>query len=165
MKLEIRREINCPTKKFWAFYFDPEFTQRLHLEALGSTSIEMLELRGDLKSGIERTLRYGQRPEGPGPVMKLFGNEVITTETGTYDSTTQVWSFVLEPGTLGGKTNIRGSIRVEDHKKTCEQVFRLEAKVRILGLGSIVEKFIERQARDIQERAVTFVNHELKKLK
>jgi hypothetical protein len=158
MKIELRHQINCTGPQFWKTYLDPDFTRRLHTEALGSTSFELLSQEGTVRKGIHRTLRYGQKPEGPGPVMKLFGNEVITTETGTFDPASGTWTFHLVPGTLGDKTDVRGSIRLEPHGKTCEQVFTLEAKVRILGVGSIVERFIERQARDTQDRAVAFLN-------
>ena len=69
-------------RPFWALYFDPAFIVRLHLECLGSTSAEVLCQEGDL-SGMVRTLRYSQRPKLPGPVRKIFGEEITTTEVST----------------------------------------------------------------------------------
>ncbi len=220
MKLELRYEIHGTAARFWELFFDPEMTRRLHLEALGSTSVEIEEQTGDIASGLERTMRYGQRPDAPGPVKRLFGSEVVTTEHGTFDPGTGIWSFTLAPVTLGDKTDIRGSIELKEtegspeaaedavtatpsvrivgetngpsagegvteedaatadseaaehastpeaspedsHPGPCEQLFSLEAKVKIFGAGPVVERFIERQARDTQNRAAAFFNRVL----
>jgi hypothetical protein len=210
MKLELRYDVHGTAARFWEVFFDPDVTRRLHLEALRSTSVEIEEQTGDVDSGLERTMRYGQRPDAPGPVKRLFGSEVVTTEHGTFDPETGIWSFTLTPVTLGDKTDIRGSIKIEetpgspagaedvppptpsvriigqvDEKEpaagssvaeppsapdsgaedsdggTCEQVFSLEAKVKIFGAGPVVERFIEKQARDTQNRAAAFFNRVL----
>jgi hypothetical protein len=219
MKLELRYEVHGTAARFWAVFFDPEMTRRLHLEALRSTSVEIEEQTGDIDSGLERTMRYGQRPDAPGPVKRLFGSEVVTTEHGTFDPDTGIWSFTLTPVTLGDKTDIRGSIVLKEtegtpstteagppatstvrivgqtddsseedetgeedeaedgttneplqipeespgvpDRTTCEQHFSLEAKVKIFGAGPVVERFIERQARDTQNRAAAFFNRVL----
>ncbi|MGH9096418.1 MAG: hypothetical protein ACRDWB_03260, partial [Acidimicrobiales bacterium] len=46
-------------------------------------------------------------------------------------------------------------------RNSCEQLFSLEAKVKIFGAGPVVERFIERQARDTQNRAAAFFNRVL----
>ena len=85
MKLSLDYTWDCAPEAFWALYYDPEFAVRMHLDALGSTSAEVVSQEGDLTSGLVRTLRYGQRPNMPGPVRKIFGDEVVTTEVSTYD--------------------------------------------------------------------------------
>lgn len=216
MKLELRYDVHGSAARFWEAFFDPETTRRLHLEALRSTSVEIEEQSGDVATGFQRTIRYGQRPDAPGPVKKLFGSEVVTTEHGTFDPETGIWSFTLTPATLGEKTDIRGSIELKETEGTkspegaqevapatptvrvikesdsgvegesadeapgvdvvaadgdadqedadgssCEEIFRLEAKVKIFGAGPVVERFIEKQARDTQNRAAAFFNRVL----
>lgn len=217
MKLELRYDVHGSAARFWEAFFDPEVTRRLHLEALRSTSVEIEEQSGDVASGFQRTIRYGQRPDAPGPVKKLFGSEVVTTEHGTFDPETGIWSFTLTPATLGEKTDIRGSIELKETEGTgsperagelapatptvrvrkesddsgeeggsadedpvvddiaadedagqedsdgssCQEIFRLEAKVKIFGAGPVVERFIEKQARDTQNRAAAFFNRVL----
>ncbi len=161
MKLQLRYPLDCPAATFWALYFDPAFTTRLHLEALGSLRAEVVDQSGDLATGLRRTLRYAQRPDAPGPVKKLFGDEIVSTEVSTYDPATGTSSFTLTPGTMADKTDIRGTIHVDDLGGTCEERFELEAKVRIFGAGPVVERFIERQARDVQDKAVAFMRQEL----
>ena len=181
MKLQLRYDVHGSAERFWEVFFDPEVTRRLHLEALRSTSVEIEEQTGDVATGLDRTIRYGQKPDAPGPVKKLFGSEVITTEHGTFDPKTGIWSFTLTPATLGEKTEIRGSIEIKEIAATeggagaeaaavdadtdrdstgtrCEQIFLLEAKVKIFGAGPVVERFIEKQARDTQDRAAAFFN-------
>ena len=48
MKLSLTYDWGCAPETFWALYFDPEFAVRLHLEALGSTSAEVVSQEGDL---------------------------------------------------------------------------------------------------------------------
>jgi hypothetical protein len=161
MKLTLEYEFDCPAAAFWALYFDPEYTTRLYLEALGATSAEVVALEGDLDTGLRRTLRYGQRPDAPGPVKRLFGDEIVTIEESVYDPATSTSTFTLTPGTMADKTEIHGTIHIEDLGTGCRQRFELEARVKIFGAGPIVERFIERQARDSQEKAVAHMKKDL----
>ena len=157
MKLNLSYDWTCTPGQFWALYFDPDFVVRLHLEALGSTSAEVVSQEGDLQNGLVRTLRYGQKPNMPGPVRKIFGEEVVTTEVSTFDPAASTATFTMTPGTMADKTQIDGAIAfaVEDGKTV--ETFSLEAKVKIFGAGPIVERFIESQAREVQEKSVQFM--------
>ncbi len=128
MKLSLTYDWSCSPEAFWALYFDRHFAVQLHLESLGSTSAEILSQEGDLSSGLVRTLRYGQKPNMPGPVRKIFGDEVLTTEVSTFDPATSTTTFVMTPGTMADKTHIDGSIAfaVEDGRTV--ETFALEAQ-------------------------------------
>jgi hypothetical protein len=157
MKLSLRYDWDCAPEAFWALYFDPEFAVRLHLEALGSTSAEVLSQEGDLTSGLVRTLRYGQRPNMPGPVRKIFGDEVSTTEVSTFDPADSRTTFTMTPGTMAAKTHIEGFIALAPEGAGSVETFSLDARVKIFGAGPIVERFIEQQARAMQEKSVQFM--------
>jgi hypothetical protein len=161
MKLSLVYGWDCAPDTFWALYFDPDFTVRLHLESLGSTSAEIVSQEGDLSSGLVRTLTYGQRPPMPGPVRKIFGEEVVTTEVSTFDPETSTTTFVMTPGTMADKTHIEGSIEVAAEGGSTLETFTLEARVKIFGAGPIVERFIEHTAREMQEKSVAFMRAEL----
>ena len=161
MKLTLTYGWDCSPDEFWALYYDPDFTVRLHLESLGSTSAEIVSQEGDVSSGLVRTLRYGQRPPMPGPVRKIFGEEVVTTEVSTFDPQTSTTTFVMTPGTMADKTHIGGSIELANEGGTTVETFSLEARVKIFGAGPIVERFIEHMARDMQEKSVAFMRAEL----
>ena len=157
MKLALSHRWTCSPAAFWELYFDPEFVVRLHLEGLGSTSAEVVSQKGDLESGLVRTLRYGQRPNAPGPVRKIFGEEIITTEVSTFNPSTSMTMFSLTPGTMADKTHLAGSIAMVERDGATMEDFTLEARVKIFGAGPIVERFIEHQAREIQEKSVAFM--------
>ena len=161
MKLSLTYGWDCSPDEFWALYYDPDFTVRLHLESLGSTSAEIVSQEGDVSSGLVRTLRYGQRPPMPGPVRKIFGEEVVTTEVSTFDPQTSTTTFVMTPGTMADKTHIGGSIELANEGGTTVETFSLEARVKIFGAGPVVERFIEHTARDMQEKSVAFMRAEL----
>ncbi len=161
MKLSLAYDWSCEPEAFWALYYDPEFAVRLHLTALGSTTAEVVSQEGDLAGGLVRTLRYGQRPNMPGPVRKIFGEEVVTTEVSTYDPATTTTTFTMTPGTMADKTHIDGRIALARQGDKTVETFALEAKVKIFGAGPVVERFIEHQARDMQEKAVAYMRGEL----
>jgi hypothetical protein len=161
VKLTLTYEWDCSPEDFWALYYDPEFVVRMHLEALGSTSAEVVSQEGDLSSGLTRTLRYSQKPNAPGPVKKIFGEEIVTTEVGTYDPATNTATFTITPGTMAEKTSITGSIVVAEEGGTTMETFSLDARVKIFGAGPIVERFAEHQARDTQEKSVAYMRTEL----
>jgi hypothetical protein len=161
VKLTLDYAWDCEPAAFWTLYYDPDFVVRLHLDALGSTSAEVVAQEGDLTSGLVRTLRYGQRPNMPGPVRKIFGEEVVTTEVSTYDPATTTTTFTMTPGTMADKTHIEGRIALAREGAGALETFFLDARVKIFGAGPIVERFIEHQARDMQEKAVAFMRAEL----
>ena len=161
MKLTLSYSWECPPEAFWALYYDPEFTVRLHLDHLGSTSAEVVAQEGDITNGLVRTLRYGQRPNMPGPVRKIFGEEVITTEVSTYDPASTTTTFTMTPGTMADKTQIEGRIALTPEGGGATETFFLDARVKIFGVGPIVERFIEAQARDMQAKAVDFMRGKL----
>ena len=94
-------------------------------------------------------------------MKRIFGDEIITTEVSSFDPATGTSTFTVTPGTMADKTEIHGSISLEADGDRCRQTFNLEARVKIFGAGPVVERFIERQARDTQDKAVSFMNKEL----
>lgn len=162
MRVSDTARYDCGRDRFWEVYLDPEFTRRMHAEALGSTSVEIVALEGDRRHGIVRTLRYSQQPAMPGPVKRIFGAEVTMTEEGRYDPVSSTWTFTLVPGAVAGRTSISGSVRVEDLAGGgCEERFELDAVVRILGAGPVAERFIAHQARQSHAQSVAFLRAEL----
>lgn len=161
MRLSLTYGWECTPAEFWALYFDPDFTVRMHLEALGSTSAEIVSQEGDLSSGLVRTLRYGQKPNMPGPVRKIFGEEVVTTEVSTFDPAASTSTFTMTPGTMADKTHIEGAIALVIEDGATVENFSLDARVKIFGVGPVVERFIEHQARETQGKAVEFMRAQL----
>jgi hypothetical protein len=101
MRLSLSYSWECAPEAFWALYYDPAFVVRLHLEGLGSISAEVVSQEGDLASGLTRTLRYGQKPNAPGPVRKIFGEEITSTEVSTFNPATSTTIFTHHAGHHG----------------------------------------------------------------
>jgi hypothetical protein len=70
-------------------------------------------------------------------------------------------TFTMTPGTMAEKTHIEGRIALACEGDGAVETFFLDARVKIFGAGPIVERFIEHQARDMQEKAVAFMRGEL----
>ena len=67
----------------------------------------------------------------------------------------------MTPGTMANKTQIDGVIALARQGDSTLETFSLDARVKIFGAGPIVERFIEQQARDMQNKAVDFMRVEL----
>ncbi len=67
----------------------------------------------------------------------------------------------MTPGTMADKTQIDGSIVFDQDSGSTIETFSLEARVKIFGAGPVVERFIEHQARAMQEKSVGFMRSEL----
>ena len=67
----------------------------------------------------------------------------------------------MTPGTMADKTQIEGAIAWPGTVRSAVETFSLDARVKIFGAGPIVERFIEHQARDMQDKAVEFMRGEL----
>lgn len=159
MKFTKDYEIAGTAAQFWALYLDDEFIARHHTEAMNSTSVEVVSSSGSYPDKVERTLRYGQTPDMPAAAQKLFGKEIISTEAGVYDPDTGRWTFDITPGTMADKTKMRGEMWLTDNGDgTSTQTFSLEAKVKILGVGSMIEKVIESQVKNGQQSSVAYIN-------
>ena len=63
----------------------------------------------------------------------------------------------MTPGTMANKTQIEGGIALHVESGSTVETFSLDARVKIFGAGPIVERFIEQQARDMQNKAVEFM--------
>ena len=67
----------------------------------------------------------------------------------------------MTPGTMADKTQIEGRIALTPEGGGATETFFLDARVKIFGVGPIVERFIEAQARDMQAKAVDFMRGNL----
>jgi hypothetical protein len=62
---------------------------------------------------------------------------------------------------MANKTQIEGRIGLARQDGRTLETFLLDARVKIFGAGPIVERFIEQQARDMQNKAVEYMRANL----
>ena len=87
-------------------------------------------------------------------MRKIFGEEVVTTEVSTYDPATTTTTFTMTPGTMANKTQIDGAIALARRATARSRRSPSTPGSRSSAPGPIVERFIEQQARDMQNKAV-----------
>lgn len=160
MKFTIRDTFDTDVDTYWRrIFFDPEFNERLYLDALGFEGFELVELTGEPGGRRTRTMRTEPAAEAPAVVRKLVGESLSYTERGTFDPDAQVWSYEIQPGKLSDKVHIGGRLWAEPKGEgRCERVAEIEIEVKIFGVGKAVEKFIEKTTRDSYEKATAFTN-------
>lgn len=154
MRIELRHDLPCTPEQFWEAFFDPDVTERMYTEAIGATSVEILDQSGDLDSTLARRLEWTLPVDAPGPIKKLVGEETTSVEAGTYHDGT--WTYTVEPD-APVKIQMKGTMTAEPTAEGCVRVFDLDVKVKMIGLGKVFEKFAESQARDAQEKTATFL--------
>src|SRR5688572_9253211 len=103
-----RRTVDCDVETFWKTFFDPEYTRRLYLEALGFKKFEILEQTETL-----RRTRGVPKLNMPKPVVSLLGDSFGFDEEGRFDPAAQTFRWKLVPNTLRDKLRNEGSVRVE----------------------------------------------------
>ena len=162
MKLSLSYDWSCTPEEFWALYFDPDFAVRMYLESLGSTSAEIVSQEGDLTSGLVRTLALRAEAE-----HARTGAQDLR-RGGRHDRGEHVRPRHLhqhlrdDPGHHGRQDgHPRAPLPSPSWTGKTVEAFNLEAKVKIFGVGPIVERFIESQARATQEKSVAFMQAQL----
>jgi hypothetical protein len=143
---------------FWTrLFFDAEYNAGLY-RALGFESYQVLSLETLPDGRIERQLRAEPPLSGPEIVRKALRGRIYYVEQGSFDPARQVWEFANESSVKAGETRVAGTIRALPHPAgMCHQV-QLEIRVSALGLGSLIEKQIEKSTRESYVLTTTYTN-------
>ena len=164
VKLSLAYDWSCEPEAFWALYYDPEFAVRLHLDALGSTSAEVVSQEGDLdeRPGADAALRAAPQHAGPGAQDLRRGGRHHRGEhlrPGHDDD-----HLHHDAGHHGRQDPHRRPHRAgPPGRHDASRPSRSRPGSRSSGPGPIVERFIEHQARDMQEKAVAYMRGELER--
>lgn len=125
-----------------------DYQERLYCEALGCIRMDVLELSGDVETGMKRRLRFEKRIEAPAPIRKLFGDAVVLQEESEFDAQTQRWSFRMIPAILADRIEIRGVVSLEPTHDGVQQVSVNTVSCRLFGVGGIIEHFVVKSAHE-----------------
>ncbi|QQR91571.1 MAG: DUF2505 domain-containing protein [Myxococcales bacterium] len=149
---------------FWKnIFFDDAFNQRLYVEGLNFRACEVIEKTEDADGRIIRKMRYEPRAEMPAAAKKIFGDAVAYTEEGEFDPKMKRWRFRVIPGVSTDKVSISGELWVEPAgENQVDRVCRNDIQVNIFGVGSMLEKMLEKQSREGLEKAALFTQQFLK---
>ena len=160
MTFTVRDIFDTSVDRYWgSIFFDPEYNARLYREGLGFAGFELIELTGEPGGRRTRTMRTEPSAEAPAVVRKLIGDSLSYTETGEWDPETRVWTYRIVPSRLPEKVYIGGRLWAEpEGEGRCARVAEVEVRVKVLGVGGTIEKFIERTTRESYVKATRFTN-------
>jgi hypothetical protein len=157
-KFTATHEINCNSETFWKIFFDKEFNEQLHREALGYPEFSVVEQR-ETETVIVRKCNSVPRREFPGPLAKLLGSGYREMEEGSLDKATEVWAWETIPSSMTDKLRLEGTLRVEatgDDKVRRVAEFGVEAK--IFAVGGLLESSFEKMLRNEWDISAVFMN-------
>jgi hypothetical protein len=125
-----------------------DYQERLYCEGLGCRRMDVIELTGDVTSGMKRRLRFEKPIQAPAPIRKLFGDCVIIQEDSVFDAQAQRWSFHMIPPAFADRIEIRGVVSLAPTADGVDQVSVNTVSCRIFGVGSIIEHFVAKSAHE-----------------
>lgn len=160
MQFTVRERYACGVARFWdTVFFAPEFNEPLYREALGFDRYEVVQLDRDAAGGVSRRIRVMPRLDAPAAIKKLVGDALVYEEHGRFDPLTRHFKSRLVPSRLADQIRIEADLWLEPlSPSTCERLVRFEVEARLLGLGRVVEKFVERTLRENYAKSAAFTN-------
>ena len=143
--------------------FDAELNRRMFLECLGFTVYRVVEERTEADGVIHRQVECTPKLEVPAPVRKIFGDNLGYMEIGRYDPAVKRYYVQVAPKMGAEKVKTTTEIWAEPlGDKRCERIVSVDNSVKVFGLGTLIEGFIEQQTRDNYAKAAEFTNRYLR---
>jgi len=160
VRYTIKHTIETDSDTFWnKVFFNPEFNKRLFIEHLGFTSYQILEERTDPDGVAHRRVECVPKVELPAPARKVLGDNLGFIEVGRFDPAVRRYYVQVIPKTGGDKIKTTTEIWTEPlGDKRCERVVSVDSSVKIFGIGTLIEGFIEQQTRDSYAKAADYTN-------
>lgn len=157
MKFTIRDDYACSAAHFWGeMFFDPEYNRRVYREGLEFEIFELLE-QTEQDGIIERKIRVMPKLDAPRPIRKLIGDALTYEEHGRFDGVR--WESRVVPSRLADRVKPQLIQWVEPAgDDRCVRYVAFDIEVRILGLGKLMEKFLERTYRENYTKAAQWTN-------
>lgn len=158
VKSRIENVFHVRPELFWTrLFFATDYNEGLYRE-LRFETYEVLSLETLPDGRIKRVLRAAPPLNAPGLLRRKLSERVFYTEEGTYEPARGVWEFVNHSSVAAGSTEVAGSIRVEPHAEGLKHIVELDVNVSALGLGSLIERAIEKNTRESYRVATAYTN-------
>ncbi len=121
-------------------YFDEEFNTALCKAVKLSRTLD----KRDLKDGfLKRSVRVGPEREIPAPVAKILGaSRIEYTEHLEYKMGSNKGTWKTVSSIMTDKVESSGTFEFKEHKGGVQRIVEGDIRVKIFGVGGIVEKFI-----------------------
>ena len=164
MRYTIKNLIETDVDTFWnKVFFDADFNRGLFVDCLGFTTYNVLEDRKEADGSVHKRVECVPKVELPAAARKIFGQGMGYTEVGHFDPKTRKYSVDVLPNVAADKIKTKSEIWVEARgDKRCERIVTVDNTVKVFGLGTVLEGFIEQQTRDSYNRGAEFTNRFIK---
>jgi hypothetical protein len=158
VKVTIENVLRVRPEIFWTrLFFALDYNEGLYRE-LRFESYELLELEQLDHGRIRRVLRAAPPLSGPQLLRQRLKEHVFYTEEGVYDPARGLWEFENRSSVSLGRTHITGSIRAEPHSEGLRHIVDLDLRVSAFGLGSTIERAIEKSTRESYRVTTAYTN-------
>jgi hypothetical protein len=160
MQFTIRHTIDTDADTFWdRIFFDEEFNRALCADYLRFEVFRVLSFNREDSGVITRRIENQPRAEIPRVVKKALGDSTGFVEEGRFDPERRRWVFRVIPHVASSKIQTTGELWVEERgEKKAERVVTVDNRVKVFGVGRLVEELIEKQTRDNYDKAAAFTN-------
>jgi Protein of unknown function (DUF2505) len=164
VRYTIKHIIETDVDGFWdKLFFDDAFNRALFVDFLGFTTYETLEQRTDPDGTVHRRIDCTPKVDLPGPARKLFGDSVGFVEVGRYEPKQRRYFVEAVPRMGADRVKTTSEIWVEPAgDKRCERVVTVDNTVKVFGVGTLIEGYIQQQTRDLYQYAADFANRWLR---
>jgi len=160
MHFDIAGDYQVSVDQFWsAVFFQPEFNDYLHSDGLGFKGYEITAETVHTDGSRTRSLIAYPSTPIPRPLQRVLGRSISYIEQGEFDPVRRCWITDVTVPSLGKRLSLKSEMSFRDTSPGQSQrkvEFNIEA--RILGVGRLIEKFVESALRENYEAARVATN-------
>ena len=159
--VRVEHHIDCTPERHWQLYLDEEFTKQLLTEGLGYSTPEITAVRDD-DDELKRDMKVEPALELPPRIQKMMKGKMGYTEKGRFDKKKERFFLEHTTAALGDKLHLSGEFHVEPTGEgKCKRYAIIRVDVRVFGIGSLLEKVIERNIHKGWNSSAAFMNRYL----
>jgi hypothetical protein len=160
MKFTVEHDIDCSAERFWDLMVSTDFSRQVF------ASIGISDWEADQKDTgdvIVRNVKGRMKTDMPGPLAKFFGPSFRYTEVTRLDRVKRECHVVVTSSVMSDRIKNEQIIRVEPQgSDRCRRVTEVIHEVKVLGVGGLMERSMERITRASIDKAVDFINRWIK---
>ena len=160
MRYTIKHTIETDVDTFWSkLFFDAEFNRAMFVDGLQFTTYQVLEDVKEPDGTVRKRVECAPKIELPAAARKIFGNTVGYTEIGRFDPKLRKYFADVVPKVAADKVKTTSETWFEPRgDKRCERIVQVDTTVKVFGLGTLLEGFIEQQTREQYAKSAEFTN-------
>ncbi len=161
-KFTVEHVLNTTPEGFWTkIQPNEDFYRALYVDHLGY-EYELLEC--DLAAGT-RKARIKPSADAPRVVREALGERFSFIEEGRYDAAQGRYDFIIIPSTFTEKVRTTATQTMVPHGESqCVRTVHFEIAASVMGIGTVLEKFIARTTRVSYDDSAKFTNDYLAKM-